>query len=104
MPKVQCHFNGSSNTFTQKRVLENAVCRMSVIYADLNALWQIAAFMRRERPKTSTKLSQTGGSTTCSSRGTLTQNCISPVGVAMGMSSNVVNIPVRDGMTARDII
>ena len=55
----------------------------------------ITDFFRRRRPKTGTKRSQTGGrATACSSWGTLTQNCISPAGVAMGMSSNVVNTPV----------
>ena len=53
------------------------------------------SILRRRRPKTGTKRSQTGGrATACSSWGTLTQNCISPAGVAMGMSSNVVNTPV----------
>ena len=53
------------------------------------------SILRRRRPKTGTKRSQTGGrATACSSWGTLTQNCISPAGVTMGMSSNVVNTPV----------
>ena len=55
----------------------------------------ITIFLRRRRPKTSNKLSQTRGrATACSSGGTLTQICYSPAGVTMGMSSNAVNTPV----------
>ena len=44
--------------------------------------------MRRRRPKTSTKLFQTGGcATTCSFRGTRTRNYILPSCVTMGTSS-----------------
>ena len=61
----------------------------------LDCVYTIKKAVRRRQPKTGTKRSQTGGrAAACSSWGTLTQNCISPAGVAMGMSSNVVNTPV----------
>ena len=85
----QCWSSKSYSETDLNIYFQGLILRLSIIETYLKIS------LRRRRPKTSNKLSQTRGrATACSSGGTLTQICYSPAGVTMGMSSNAVNTPV----------